>query len=144
MICRTKIKWFASLLPALFYMSCAWGEMTVTGQKIEWRFETDVLLGCDNKGPNIMVGLGGVVLAEGLNGKIKFQFQNNVTGSHEKDEFDVEATITLFPADETVYIPKQPPLGGAGGTPLVYFSFDGDENQPCGEDAISFDFKRPA
>lgn len=84
----------------------------------------DVSVDCSNQGPWVTLGGGGVTIGD-LTGTLRLQ--NNVKGTHRTDEVNLDYNVTLMPA-ETIPIPKQPPLGGAGGNPLIWVSFDGGAN----------------
>ncbi|UCH83391.1 MAG: hypothetical protein JSW50_13175 [Candidatus Latescibacterota bacterium] len=85
---------------------------------------------CDNSGgPQITIN--GELSLGGLNGKLIFK--NNAKGTHRRDEI-TEVSIVIVPEGETIEFPKQPPLGGAGGNPHIFFAFtDGDGNPMSGE-----------
>jgi len=78
---------------------------------------------CSNN-PGPWITLGGDITLSGLNARIIFR--NNLKGTHwaEEDAKD----IVLIPAGSKITIPKQPPLGGAGGNPIISFEFtDGQD-----------------
>ncbi len=81
--------------------------------------------GCSNN-PGPYITLTGEVALSGLSGKLIFS--NNAIFTHTHEE-DVDASVVLVPAGETIKFAKQPPLGGAGGNPWIYLVFtdaDGD------------------
>ena len=78
---------------------------------------------CSNH-PGPYITLGGDITLSGLNARIIFE--NNLKGTHKtvRDTKD----IVLIPAGSKIVIPKQPPLGGAGGNPIISFQFtDGED-----------------
>ena len=75
--------------------------------------------GCDNSGgPNIT--LSGELRLGGLCGQLIFT--NNAKFTHATSA-DVTVDIVLLPEGRTITFAKQPPLGGAGGNPLIYVQF---------------------
>jgi hypothetical protein len=78
---------------------------------------------CSNN-PGPWITLNGDLGLSGLNARIIFQ--NSLKGTHtaERDTKDV----VLIPAGSKIVIPKQPPLGGVGGNPIISFQFtDGED-----------------
>ncbi|HZO10241.1 MAG TPA: hypothetical protein VFC77_12730 [Myxococcota bacterium] len=74
---------------------------------------------CTNHpGPEISLE-GGIVLG-GLNAKLVFT--NNAKWTHVAKS-DVVVDLVILPAGQGIEFPKQPPLGGVGGNPLIYFQF---------------------
>lgn len=72
---------------------------------------------CDNAGPHITlsstVNLGGFA--------VRLLFKNNVKGTHQIAVVGA-ATLNLVDANSTTpQIAKQPPLGGVGGNPFIYY-----------------------
>jgi hypothetical protein len=85
---------------------------------------------CSNS-PGPQITLDGAIALGGLN--VELIFRNNVKGTH---TFVAEHTaeIVAVPEGGTLVIPKQPPLGGAGGNPFIWIQFlDGDGNALSGE-----------
>jgi hypothetical protein len=79
--------------------------------------------GCENA-PGPTVTLSGEVALGGLGAELIFR--NNEQGTHEHTE-ETTATAVLIPEGDSVSIPKQPVLGGAGGNPYIWIQFlDGD------------------
>jgi hypothetical protein len=79
--------------------------------------------GCDNTGgPDIT--LSGEIRLGGINAKLIFT--NNERGTHLRDE-KTEVSIVILEAGKSITFAKQPPEGGVGGNPHIYFQFtDGD------------------
>jgi hypothetical protein len=78
---------------------------------------------CSNN-PGPWITLGGDLTLSGLNARIIFE--NNLKGTHKtvRDAKDV----VLIPNGSKIVIPKQPPLGGVGGNPIISFQFtDGED-----------------
>ncbi len=75
----------------------------------------------NNPGP--FITLEGELKLGGLNARLIFR--NNVIGTHEHEEF-VGVDLVIIPAGETIHFAKQPPEGGAGGNPHVFFEFLSD------------------
>lgn len=73
---------------------------------------------CSNS-PGPWITLGGDITLSGLNARIIFE--NNLKGTHKtvRDAKD----IVLIQAGSKIVIPKQPPLGGTGGNPIISFQF---------------------
>jgi hypothetical protein len=77
--------------------------------------------GCTNSGgPNIT--LDGALVLGGLNGKIVLT--NNAKFTHVASA-DVVINVVLIPEGQSLTFHKQPPLGGAGGNPIIYIQFLG-------------------
>src|SRR5205814_10178309 len=75
--------------------------------------------GCDNTGgPNITID--GALVLGGLNGRIILT--NNAKFTHAASG-DVVIDVVLIPEGESLTFHKQPPLGGAGGNPIIYVQF---------------------
>jgi hypothetical protein len=75
--------------------------------------------GCDNSGGPFLT-LTGELRLGGINARLIFR--NNAKGTHERIE-QVEVDVVIVPAGETIRFAKQPPQGGAGGNPLIFFQF---------------------
>ena len=56
-------------------------------------------------------------------------FQNNAKGTHSLDE-QVTVDIVIIPAGESITFAKQPPEGGVGGNPRIYFQFTSPSGVP--------------
>lgn len=81
---------------------------------------------CSNSpGPEIALE-GGVALGA-LNAKLIFT--NNRKGTHLSSS-DVVVDLEILPAGQELVFPKQPPLGGVGGNPHIYFQFVNDAGSP--------------
>jgi len=80
---------------------------------------------CDNSGgPEI--NLNGELRLGGINAKL--MFTNNAKGTHSRDEKTDLAIVILDPG-QAITFAKQPPEGGVGGNPRIYFQFtDPDGN----------------
>lgn len=82
--------------------------------------------GCSNS-PGPYVSLNGELKLGGLSGEIILT--NNRKFTHATSA-DVVVSIVLIPDGESIVFAKQPPLGGAGGNPLIYLQFlDGSGNE---------------
>ena len=79
--------------------------------------------GCDNS-PGPYVTLTGEIALGGL--AVQLIFQNNVKGTHTHVE-ETSASVVVIPAGESLTIPKQPVLGGAGGNPFIWIQFTDDD-----------------
>jgi hypothetical protein len=78
---------------------------------------------CENSGgPTITID--GALTLGGLNAKLIFR--NNAIGTHEREE-PTTVSLVIIPKDSGITFPKPPPLGGAGGNPLIYFAFTDPE-----------------
>lgn len=85
---------------------------------------------CENSG-GPQISINGELRLGGLNANLIFR--NNAIGTHERTEESTVA-IVILPKDDSITFPKPPPLGGAGGNPLIYFAFaDADGNPISGE-----------
>jgi hypothetical protein len=81
--------------------------------------------GCSNH-PGPYITLTGEVALGGISANLIFSNNARFTHTHEED---VEVSVVLVPAGETIKFNKQPPLDGAGGNPWIYLVFtDGDGN----------------
>jgi hypothetical protein len=75
--------------------------------------------GCSNN-PGPFITLTGEVALGGVDAQLIFR--NADKGPHERTE-DVEASVVLLPAGETIRFAKQPPQRGACGKPWIYLVF---------------------
>jgi hypothetical protein len=82
--------------------------------------------GCLNH-PGPQITLLGELALGGLNGRLTFQ--NNRKGTHVHEEA-VDVDFVILEPGESLTFAKQPPLGGAGGNPLIYFQFIDDGSAP--------------
>jgi hypothetical protein len=81
---------------------------------------------CDNSGgPNIT--LNGELRLGGIDAKLIFT--NSRKFRHRHDE-NVEVSIVILPAGESIEFAKQPPRGGAGGNPHIFFMFTDGDGEP--------------
>ena len=84
--------------------------------------------GCTNSGgPNVT--LSGEIRMGGLNGRIILT--NNAKFTHATSA-DVVIDVVLLPDGQSITFAKQPPLGGAGGNPLIYVQFTSGSGDPLG------------
>jgi len=74
---------------------------------------------CSNSG-GPTVSLNGELRLGGLYGKLIFT--NNAKFTHATSA-DAVVDLVLIPAGQSIVFAKQPPLGGAGGNPLIYILF---------------------
>lgn len=74
---------------------------------------------CQNN-PGPFITLSGELIFGGINGKLIFK--NNRRGTHSREEA-IEVDFVILQPGETIQFAKQPPLGGVGGNPLIYFQF---------------------
>lgn len=111
----------AALAAGQFVVSAANATQTVTASfTLPGHATVDVVSDqswCDNKGPHITlsssVSLGGFSLL--------MTFKNNAKGTHTYQTVG-QAELTLVSnTGTTVQINKQPPLGGVGGNPWIYY-----------------------
>src|SRR5205823_808905 len=85
---------------------------------------------CTNN-PGPFINLQGELVLGGISGR--FIFRNNVQGTHTHTE-DVTVDVEVLPPGQSIQFPKQPPLGGVGGNPRIYFQLlDGSGNPLSGE-----------
>jgi len=83
------------------------------------QFHGTVSIDCSNS-PGPTITLSGALAFDGID--LKAIFRNNVKGTHEyTDTFSVSGV--LLPDGESITIPKQPVLGGAGGNPFIWVQF---------------------
>ena len=82
--------------------------------------------GCENH-PGPQITLEGELALEGINGRLTFQ--NNRKGTHTRDE-DVDVDFVILEPGDSLAFAKQPPAGGAGGNPRIYFQFLNDGGSP--------------
>jgi hypothetical protein len=74
---------------------------------------------CDNSGgPSIT--LSGELRLGGINAKLIFT--NNARWTHMREE-PASVGIVILPAGKSISFAKQPPQGGVGGNPRIYFQF---------------------
>ena len=83
--------------------------------------------GCSNKG-GPFISLSGEITLSGINARLTFtnsdQFPPHIS------EEDVQVDFVVLDPGEQITFAKQPPLGGAGGNPLIYFQFTDADGQP--------------
>jgi hypothetical protein len=82
--------------------------------------------GCRNH-PGPQITLDGELRFGGINGRLTFQ--NNQKGTHKREEA-VDVDFVILEPGESLTFAKQPPLGGAGGNPLMYFQFIDHAGKP--------------
>ena len=81
---------------------------------------------CDNSG-GPFISLNGELRLGGLSARLIFQ--NNEKGTH-THETPVTVDIVIIPAGESITFAKQPPQGGVGGNPRIYFQFTSPSGAP--------------
>ena len=74
---------------------------------------------CDNS-PGPQISLNGALTLTGVNARI--YFTNNARGTHLHEE-STQVDIVILPAGKSITFAKQPPRGGVGGNPRIYFQF---------------------
>jgi len=84
--------------------------------------------GCENN-PGPFITLSGEIKLGGINARLIFK--NNVKGTHTHEE-PIVVDVVVLPADESITFAKQPPLGGVGGNPRIYFQFTDASGNPLG------------
>src|SRR5438094_81621 len=85
---------------------------------------------CTNN-PGPFITFDGQLTIGGLTARLIFR--NNVQGTHSRTE-DVTVDVEVLPPGQSIQFPKQPPLGGVGGNPRIYFQLlDGSGNPLSGE-----------
>lgn len=81
---------------------------------------------CTNSG-GPQISLEGELTLGGINAKLLFDNNRNRRVHHREEV--TELALVILPAGDKITFPKQPPLGGVGGNPLIFFQFtDGDGN----------------
>ncbi len=81
---------------------------------------------CTNN-PGPFITLTGEIALGGINGRLIFQ--NNEKGTHQRTD-PVVVDIVILKPGEVIQFNKQPPLGGVGGNPLIYFQFTDANGHP--------------
>ena len=76
-------------------------------------------LDCSNN-PGPFITVDGTITFSGLNAR--FIFRNNMKGTHTATVEDTQDVQLIMKGSEVV-IPKQPPLGGVGGNPIISIQF---------------------
>ena len=85
---------------------------------------------CSNSpGPNIT--LDGFAALGGFG--VEMTFSNNLKSTHDYT-VDKQVDIALQPAGQTITIPKQPVLGGAGGNPFMWVQFVNAAGTPTSDE----------
>ena len=88
---------------------------------------------CSNSpGPNIT--LDGFAALGGFG--VEMTFSNNLKSTHDYT-VDKQVDIALQPAGQTITIPKQPVLGGAGGNPFMWVQFVNAAGTPTSDESLS-------
>jgi hypothetical protein len=85
--------------------------------------------GCSNS-PGPYISLSGDLLLGGLNASIILT--NNAKYTHATSA-DVVVDVVLIPGDTPITFAKQPPLGGAGGNPIIWVQFTTPSGTPLGD-----------
>jgi len=85
--------------------------------------------GCDNTG-GPYVTLDGALVLGGLNGRIVLS--NNAKLTHASSA-DITIEVVLIPEGQSLTFHKQPPLGGAGGNPIIYVQFTTPNGTPLSD-----------
>lgn len=89
---------------------------------LSWLADLDMTVSTDfctnSGGPTITLG-GTLSTDPGINGKFYFQNQRGDDPAHQAGPFDGVVSLTITVPSGTTFA-KQPPLGGAGGNPLIY------------------------
>lgn len=78
-----------------------------------------------------VITLSGELALEGIEAVLTFR--NNAKGTHEHEE-EVQVSVVILPAGETISFAKQPPLGGVGGNPHIFLQFVDGSGQPLGDE----------
>jgi len=97
----------------------------VQSSSVPFTFSLDVTIDCQHTANTVTIdgpiGLGGSAA--------HVWYQNNVKGTHQTPVYSgvIEAAIT--PQGGSVHMAKQPPLGGSGGNPWIWYDA-GDGNGP--------------
>jgi hypothetical protein len=86
--------------------------------------------GCENSG-GPFITLGGDITLGGLHAR--FIFRNNVKGTHTAE---AQRDVAIVLDGTEITIPKQPPLGGAGGNPLIYLQFLDGSGDPINDPVL--------
>jgi hypothetical protein len=86
--------------------------------------------GCTNH-PGPFITLEGELSFGGINGRLTFQNSRRPDAPHQRDEI-VDVDFVILEPGETIRFAKQPPLGGVGGNPLIYFQFTDAAGKPLG------------
>jgi hypothetical protein len=94
---------------------------------------TTVSGGCSNH-PGPYITLNGELRLGGLCATLILT--NNARFTHVTSA-DVVVEVVLIPEGESITFAKQPPLGGAGGNPLVYIQFLNASGQPLGSPILA-------
>jgi hypothetical protein len=85
--------------------------------------EVDPNSWCDNQGPHIT--LNTTSMFGGFATRIQFS-KNKKDAWHDPVTGESVAELTLSTGEATSSLPKQPPLGGAGGNPFIYIQPDAE------------------
>jgi len=93
----------------------------------------DVTTGRCLNHPGPFITLSGEITLGGLNARLIFR--NNVKGTHTREE-PIVVDVVILPAGESITFAKQPPLGGVGGNPRIYFQFTDASGDPLGPEVF--------
>lgn len=90
---------------------------------LSWFADLDMTVDTDwctnSGGPQITLN-GTLSSGPGINGKFYFQNQRGNDPAHQAGPYDGVVSFTITPVPDPATFAKQPPLGGAGGNPLMY------------------------
>jgi hypothetical protein len=102
-----------------FYLGRCVQGLSVSADLINAALARAVIHGDCSNNPGPYITLDGDITLSGLHARIIFS--NNLKGTHTADRDAKD--VVLIPAGSKIVIPKQPPLGGAGGNPIISFQF---------------------
>ncbi len=85
---------------------------------------------CSNH-PGPYINLGGEIVLSGLHAKIIFR--NNFKGTHTAEAV---RDVAIILEGSTITLPKQPPLGGVGGNPLISIQFLHSNGDPISDPVL--------
>jgi hypothetical protein len=91
----------------------------------------DVTVGDCSNSPGPFITIEGEIALSGLNARLIFT--NNAKFTHVHEE-DVVVDVVILPAGESITFAKQPPLGGVGGNPKIWFQFTDGEGGAMSEE----------
>jgi hypothetical protein len=120
---------FAATVPFLGGTADATPGSHASALSVPFTFDLDITIDCQHTGNTVTIngpiGLGGSAA--------HVWYQNNTKGTHQSNVYSGVIEAMIEPQGGSVHLAKQPPLGGSGGNPWIWFDAkDGNGPQLVG------------